>query len=257
MRSAVFAVAFVLATLLAGCGGGSGPVYLALGDSFGVGVGASEEDEAGYVPLFYRFLKEELDDGLVLRNISVEGETSESLVREGQLARALEILQRNWDDDHANDIAVITLDIGGNDLRALIKEDGPCGPQPSLDDPACAGAVPQVIEEYATNLTAILQTIRVAAGPDVQILVLTLMNVYSGTGGPLDGAGDLVTAVINEQTKAAVESPAVRATLVDIAPAFVGHGPELSHVQDPDPDFHLNDAGYQLLAAALIEAYQR
>lgn len=258
VRSAVLGLAVVLAALVAGCGeGDSGNAYLALGDSLAVGEGASDEKGTGYVALFYQFLREELDGDLALRNIGVRGETSRSLVTEGQLGRALDFLERNWDDDDANDVLVITLDIGGNDLRSLVKEGAPCAPPATLDDPRCSGAVPQLIDDYQANLFAILQTLRVAAGPDVQIYVLTLMNPYSGTGGPLDEAGDLGAALVNDQVIAAVQDPAVDAILVDVFPASTGRGSELSHVEDPESDFHPNDAGYQLMADALIEAYAR
>ncbi len=257
MKCAFLGLVLVLAVLVIGCGESSGPVYLALGDSLAVGEGASDEGEKGYVPLFYRFLKDELGNDLALRNIGVRAETSLSLVTEGQLGRALEVLRRNWDDDDANDVAIITLNIGGNDLRALIKEGGACEAPASLESPGCADAVPKVIEAYQTGLAAILRTLRVAAGPDVQIYVVTLMNSYSGTGGPLDEAGDAVVALVNGQVEAVAQSPAIDAIVVDVVTASTGRGSELSHVEDPDSDFHANDAGHQLMADALMEAYGR
>ena len=81
------------------------------------------------------------------------------------------------------------------------------------------------------------------------------MNPYSGTGRPLDEIGDVGVALVNGQVEAVAQSPAIGAIVVDVVPASIGRGSELSHVEDPDSDFHPNDAGYQLMVEALMEAY--
>lgn len=60
----------------------SQPEYLALGDSLGVGFGASDPATKGYVPLFRDFLESQggLNTDLFLNNLSISGATSSSLI---------------------------------------------------------------------------------------------------------------------------------------------------------------------------------
>src|SRR2546427_7900548 len=61
-------------------------VYLALGDSLAVGVGATVPEERGYVAQLARWLQAEAREQTnVLLNLAVRGETSDTLVNTGQL----------------------------------------------------------------------------------------------------------------------------------------------------------------------------
>lgn len=238
-------------------GGGPRLMYLALGDSLAVGVGASDRTQTGYVPLFHQSLRGELGEDLELRNLGVSGETSRSFLDRGQLDRALETLRRNADDSRGNDVQVITLSIGGNDLLALVAPGGPCAPPVPALDPSCLDPATRAIADYTANLTTILQSLRAAAGPDTRILVLTVMNPYSGTGAPVEAAGDVGVGLLNQQITAVAGSAAVAASVGDVASAFAARGPELTHLSDPRPDFHPNDAGYRVIADVLMATYRR
>jgi hypothetical protein len=106
---------------------------------------------------------------------------------------------------------VITIQIGGNDLLHLADAGAPCAPPAALDDPDCAGAFRDAIDEVERNLPAILRSLRVAAGEDAKILVLDYFNPYSGSGKPLDVTGALAVPVLNDAIAEAANSPDVNA----------------------------------------------
>ena len=255
---AVLAVVVCLPSLLA-CASTDRPCYLALGDSYAYGEGASTRTKEAYVPLFHRFLEGDMGREVALRNLAVGSETTTSMIAEGQLAKALaELRFRNQADDNPrDDVVVITIDIGGNDLIGLTAEGRPCAPPKGLDDSGCATAVGNAIDEAAKNLPVILRALRVAAGPDTRILVLDYFNPYSGSGKPLDEAGDLALPALNDTIEKAALASGTDAEVVHLFDDFRGRAPDLTHVMEREEDFHPNDAGYQLMADRLIAAYKR
>src|SRR5713226_8920664 len=91
-------------------------VYLALGDSLSAGNGASDRNETAFVPLVHKAL----GPNVQLLNLGVPGDTSEDLLNGGPLDQAItEITQRKNDGIAGNEVAVVTLEIGGNDLLKL------------------------------------------------------------------------------------------------------------------------------------------
>jgi len=148
------------------------PVYLALGDSLAVGVGASDPEQTGYVPLLYDMLRASLPDGsdLQLVNVAEKGGTTSTLV-ENQLPTALSLVERrNGDDDPANDVEVITIDIGGNDAFKPLGDICATG----LSD-ACMQAVQDVFTTLSENLRVTLGQLR-AAAPGATIVIMTYFN---------------------------------------------------------------------------------
>jgi len=252
-------VVVVSLPLLLACASAERPCYLALGDSYAYGEGASSRIKLAYVPLFHQFLERDMGKDLSLRNLAVGGETTTSMIAEGQLAKALaELRFRNQEtDDPADDVVVITIDIGGNDLIGLTKEGRPCAPPNGRDDSACAAAFGNAVDEVSMNLPVILRALRVAAGQDTRILVLDYFNPYSGSGKPLDEVGDAALPALNDAIDTAAGSPGVDAEVVHLLDSFRGRAPELTHVMDPEEDFHPNDAGHRLIADLLIAAYER
>lgn len=239
------------------CSGSEKPTYLALGNSYAVGVGASSKSD-GYVPLFFSFLEESKDADLSLRNLAVGGETTSSMIAEGQFGIALaELRFRNQDENPRNDVFVVTIDIGGNDIRDLAGEGQPCAPPASISDSACTSAVTRTLSTVTENLTAILHSLRVAAGPSTKILVLDYFNPYSGTGKPLEQAGDLVLPLLNKEISDVAATSGIDAAVVQTFAAFEGKGGQLTNVNGPEGDFHPNDEGYRLLADLVIAAYKK
>lgn len=233
----------------------STPAYLALGDSLAVGTGATDPAQGGYVALFHQYLSTTdryRTSGITLINLGVGGETSSSMRQPGgQLDKALaELTRRNGDADDTNDVEVITIDIGGNDLLAIIREPV-CIEDPSSQ--SCVDAALDALNRLAQNLSAILPSLRQAAGPDALLMVLTLYNPFSGTGTPFDEQGGLILSLVNATIGKAATDPQVAAVVVDIAALFEGKGPELTHILEDD--IHPNDQGYRAIADAFASAY--
>ena len=112
------AALLLLAALMLGCDKSPGPSYVALGDSYAVGTGSSDPKTLGYAADFHRWLQERYDDRIELHSFAINGETTTSMMQKGQLRRAIAFIRaRNSDDDPSNDVRVISITIGGNDLR--------------------------------------------------------------------------------------------------------------------------------------------
>src|SRR3990172_8923226 len=125
------APAAIVVALLAACGGGggdgepaqpegvSGPgVYLALGDSLSEGIGASVRGESDFVSRVRDGLPREIE----LLNLGESGDTSGDLIDHGHLDEAVaEVERRGDDDDPDNDVKLVTLEIGGNDLLNIFS----------------------------------------------------------------------------------------------------------------------------------------
>lgn len=187
------------------------PVHLALGDSVAFGVGTPNEEKLGYSAVLDRWVRS--DDcregpaaacpGLDLVNLAVPGATSSSLIND-QLQPALQLIGvRNSDGDPANDVVLITMTIGGNDLFNPVV--GTCSGGVT---PACLQVIQSVFATYSQNLALILGSLRTAAGPDTQIVIMTYYNplgachlaalepladvVLEGDGGGLVGFNDII-----------------------------------------------------------------
>jgi lysophospholipase L1-like esterase len=158
--------------------------YLALGDSLSRGVqpdaaGVSVETGQGYPDLVYARLRRSRP-GLRLVQLGCPGETTETMMHGGicrypggsQLAAAVAFLRA-----HRGHVLLITIDIGANDPEH-------CGDQASLAGLAsCIGGVP----DAASNLTAILASVRAAAGSGVRIVGMSyyLPELAEWRDGPL------------------------------------------------------------------------
>lgn len=168
------------------------PLQLSLGDSWALGFGAEDPSEGGYVPQVFEGLKKRLDcvsgprDGcarLRLRNISVGGASTPTLIRD-QLPEAEELLEdRNGDRKRANDVRVVTLSIGGNDVVGPIIAAcfGGYGPE-------CQQTIDSELADYRDDLIRALRRLRNAAGERTQIVLGTYDNPIGacnlGAGSP-------------------------------------------------------------------------
>ena len=200
------------------------PLYLALGDSLATGQGSFHVTGTydatvrhwkakGFVGQFHDTLRDELDcrpdlpdvrkkgcPTLQVVNLSrtavpdvLPGVTTSTILGDGdQLDQAVAILaERNTDASDRNDVEVISLTVGGNDLfRPAIAACVPLTPE-------CTGTLAVTFQQFATGYTEILATLRAAAGPDVTILTTTYYNPLPycdrGAAYPLAGPlGDLV-----------------------------------------------------------------
>lgn len=169
----------IVGALPAGAQEGDGPIHLGVGDSVAYGFGVKRPDQHGYMAVLSRWAHSvDCRDGeaaacphLELVNMSVPGATSSTLMSE-QLPGALALIsQRNGDDDPGNDVEIITLDIGGNDLFNPVINACAGGVTPE-----CVDVVTNGMTTFAANLGVILGSLRSAAGPDTRIVIMTYYN---------------------------------------------------------------------------------
>lgn len=136
---------------------GSGPYYLALGDSVPVWDG-----DASYPNLLLAHYQSTLPN-LQLENLAVSGETSTSMLMGGQYAAAIAFLRA-----HLHNIALITIDIGGNDVVGCAS--------PSGLNQECFQEAVATMEQ---NITTILDGLHGAA-PDVPVFGMTYYDPFLG-----------------------------------------------------------------------------
>lgn len=209
---------------------GSGDLYLALGDSLGVGLLSSAPDTRGYVARFHSLLEQSAGHPIILRNLSVSGETARTLIDGGQLAAAQATLaeahRAQWR------VSPITIDIGGNDLRTLQARD---------DATREAG-----LADFRAALAQIFDTLIAATTVGgVRQGDMIAMTIYDPTAGdPAIVRSDawwvarFNTAITEEATKRNI-------AIADAYGRFVGREKALTWMP---LDFHANNAGHQILA---------
>ncbi|MBI2913173.1 MAG: hypothetical protein HYY03_04570 [Chloroflexi bacterium] len=244
-----------LGVLLAGAQAAQAPLYIALGDSLAFGVGASDPPSKGYVGLTFDALRKSdhyRQSGLELLNLSVPGATSSDLlVPGGQLESALkEIDLRQADASSPGDgVAIISIDIGGNDLLALGASDSPCVTDP-LGEP-CRQRFVQMLDGLKTNLTEAVRRLREAA-PNADIIIVGLYNPYSGTGGSLEVPAELAVQQVNGVLNAVAADPAMRAEMAPVFDFFAGRSRQWIAADG----LHPNDRGHAVIAEALLAAIE-
>ena len=246
-------------------------LYLALGDSLAVGVGATDPGRLGYAPRLSREGSPQLQVSRLV-NLARGGETSATFIAGGQLASAVAASA-----DQTTEVLLVTLDIGGNDLLALLATpDSPCAADPQ--GPPCGQAVAAALAHFAPNYATILATLQQAleARPGGgHLAVMTYYNPWSGTGSPHEAAADAALLGSDRAVSCAeaVADPATGlapvdlnaglndlitciglrygATVADVYPHFAGKGQALTHIASGD--IHPTDAGY----LAIADAFQR
>jgi lysophospholipase L1-like esterase len=258
-----FLLAIPLLLLLVGCASGDSSdgrsepgLYIALGDSLSEGVGASNRSKA-FVPLVHAGLGEAFE----LQNLGHSGDTSGDLVNHDHLAQAIrEVEQRNRDDDTGNDVKLVTLEIGGNDLLELTRS-----PllaviclvlEEALTRSACVNALEDTLDRFEVNLTTALDRLQ-DADPELTIVVMTLYNPFSGG---IEAADELAEVALEGQVETPVPeglNDIIRSEvedrgliLVEWYPLFVGKAGEYI----ADDVIHPNDAGHGVMADAVLEA---
>lgn len=253
---ALLALAFAPACGL--LGGTDLPAYIALGDSLSQGVGASDPGASGFVPLVHKSLDERHD----LVNLGHSGDTSQDLLDHGHLDQAIaEIQERNGDGDQDNDVRLVTLEIGGNDLLSLyfsLVQTGMCpNLETTLGKAECVDPLKSALRSFEPNLGTALDRLQ-QADPSLPIVLLTLYNPFSdlGTTGEvgelaLEGQPDTpVPEGLNDIIRALAGERGV--ILVDVYPLFEGRAHELIS----GDLIHPNDQGYQVMADAVLGALE-
>lgn len=227
------------------------PAYIAIGDSLTFGVGASDPATGGYVAITYDALHNSeryRDRGLDLINLGVPGATSADLLLPGgQLERAVnEIIERQEDTSSADDnVEIITIGIGGNDVLALATPDSPCVADPLASE--CQVLFEEMLAELEENLTQVLRGLRETA-PKAKIVVLDLYSPLSGRGDAAELIADLAIREINDLTQSVVSQTEFGADLASVFPLFSGRAAQLV----ADDQIHPNDEGHALMGEVVL-----
>ena len=238
------------------------PVMIALGDSWAAGVGATPGN--GYVPRLHSALRErygclparseqaaEKCKRLQLVDLAVGGATTPSLLA-GQLPTAISLLEdRNGDRNPRNDVEVITLHVGGNDVTGPII--AACLGGLTAD---CVATIQAELTAYRADLQSLLSALRAAAGSDTEIVIGTYDNpiatcILGSVPGAvqlgaitLEGGGPIAAGLHDVMRQVAAEHDVLVASVYgELAPAdWVGGNDCL----------HPRDSGYAKVVAAFL-----
>jgi lysophospholipase L1-like esterase len=243
--------------------------YLALGDSLAIGIQPSANGDVatnqGYADDLFAVFRTRIP-GLNLAKLGCSGETTTTMIQGGicsypqgsQLAAAVSFIETHH-------VALVTLDIGANDIDHCISTSG--------IDPVC---VETATTSVASNLPQILTELRTATGPDTLIVA---MNYYD----PFLAAWTLGAAGQALAKESVVATTAFNGLLVTVYQAFSVPVADVAHAYritdftpipfinlpvnvfltlswtwmgaSPPfgPDVHPNAVGYAVIAGAFVE----
>lgn len=248
-------------------------VYLALGDSLAVGVGASNVAETAYVPRLFHYFHGTAHGGVdTLLNLGIGGDTSYWFLSGTpwgagpQLQQALAAI-----NDPTTDTRIVTLDIGGNDALNTLFGDPACH---VIASATCRAAVAATLAAFAANYQTILSALNAALAADPgteRVFVMTYYNLWGGTGDPLEAVADALllgrdltidcAANFGDPSKAGLNDLIACIGVANGAEVADGYGAvddravHLTHVGEGD--IHPTDAGYAAIARAFREAEKR
>jgi lysophospholipase L1-like esterase len=233
----------------------SSPLYVALGDSLAFGVGASSPQDDGYVALAADALRSSDHfggTGLDVVNLSSPGaRTADLLEPRGQVEAAIaEIEARAEDQVPGNDVRLISINAGANDLLALVDPGQPCVENAGSE--ACRDSLTGALIAVQQNLAEALRRLREAA-PGADIYVMDLYNPYSGSGEEFEILASVGVQQLNGVIGVAAASEEFGATLVPVFELFQGRANQWI-AQD---GIHPNNDGYRVLAEALLAAIEQ
>jgi lysophospholipase L1-like esterase len=263
--------------------------YLSLGDSLSVGVqpdvaGINQRTDDGYPDQLFNTLSAE-ENTLRLVKLGCENrETTENMISGGecfyeegsQLAQAVKFLRK-----HGDDVALITIDIGVNDVifsGCIIETDGIV----TGVDVDCILAPDGPFAQVAANLPIILSTLQQAADDDIPIVALNYYNTFlaSWLTGPegqvLAEQSALLASILNNDVLGQTYA-AFNVSVADVAGAFDSNNfTDMVPFPTPDspfmipqnvaliclwtymcvpdpvgPNIHANPAGYGVIAATI------
>ena len=246
-------------------------VYLALGDSLAFGYQLAKfnanfptENPAvyntGYVDDFSQQLTA-IDPGIQTVNLGCPGETTDSLLGPAacpyhppfalhsnytgpQIDAALAVL-----DAHHGQVSPVTIDIGANDVLALVRS---CTTDTVINIACVVSGSSATFAHVQANLSKILGKLRDAA-PYTEIIVLGLYNPLI----VIAPGSDALTAQLNSVLQTAAQ---FRARFADPLPVFNPPVNEISTICSLSlictslHDIHASDLGYQKLADLVFAA---
>jgi lysophospholipase L1-like esterase len=250
----------------------SAPIYLSLGDSWAYGQGADDPATEGYTAQLHEALVSGFDcspsasenaaDGCSRLELIALGRPATAtlpgvtapLVETEQLPVAIELLQRNHDQNPVNDVEVITLHVGGNDVSGPIQFACLTGSQEQ-----CIATFKAEMSAFAGDLYRLVGRLRAAAGPGTPIVLGTYDNPVPYCNlAPVPGAIGLGAMVLEGSPDGAIPGvhDIIRQVAADngavVAESFgdLGQG----DFAGGDDCLHPTSAGYDHVTDAFIEA---
>lgn len=221
-----------------------GPTYyVALGDSLTANVGVSEPRD-GFVSRVHNQLQLRDGESYGLRNFGVPGETTGTLIRNGQLDAAVAFMQEN-------PVTFVTIGIGANDLLGHL---GSADCAETLDAPACRHRLDSAFVTFEQNLVEILDRLT-AAAPDATIVFMLAYNPFSLGFGASVGLEAKSNETLSAFNDVAASLATARGLLV--ADAFIpmlNTSAVTTHMLAADPDIHPNTIGHDILGVSIMEA---
>jgi lysophospholipase L1-like esterase len=238
---------------------GGGGAYIALGDSLSFGIGATSAEKA-----FVELIRQYLSTDAELINLGVPGHTSDDMLQTGKVDEAIAIIaERAVDANASNDVQLITLEIGGNDLLRIYYSQVQTGTCPdveaALNRPECSQSLRDALDGFRPNFETALAQLREAA-PDVPVVVMTLYNPFDFLGA----LGELGTLSLEGRSGTAFAegmNDIIRGVVADhenvlIAEVYEAFDDRAGSLISSD-FIHPNDAGYRAMADAVIAALER
>ena len=222
-------------------------LYLALGDSLAANVGVFNPQE-GYVSRFHGFLERRQGRPLGLMNLGISGESSVSIYQ-GQMDLALQEIRRRRDDGDPNTrVAVVTLDLGANDLLGhLTSED--CLRNPA--GLACQGRMEVGLQSFRENFARLIPEIQAELEPDTEFYIMTVYNPFDlGTGIALERLSNEIVDDLNGVIREIGAANGV--PVADVRPLMGSNVAVWTSILRGD--IHPNATGYQVLAYSLTQA---
>lgn len=254
------------------------PVYLALGDSWAYGEGATVPAVDGYAPQLEKALERELACPFPfgfhwgfhwdrkgckqLQMVNLARPATETLpgvtaplVASEQLPVAIPLLKaRNGDHNPRNDVEVVTLHVGGNDVSGPIQA-------------ACIGGfTPECVTTFVTEMATfeadldnVVGQLRSAAGADTPIVLGTYDNpvVYCNLNA-IPGAAELGALVLEGAPDGSLDG--VHDVVRRVAAAYDAEVAEVfgqlgaGDFIGGDDCLHPTDTGYDLVTDAFLTA---
>jgi lysophospholipase L1-like esterase len=244
-----------------------------LGDSWTFGEGASDPATTGYAGIVYESNRTAIDclpaqteqaaDGclelqraIYARKGTAEnpGVTTDRLINE-QLAQATSLIgQRNGDSNPRNDVEVILLSVGGNDVSGPVLQACLGGLTA-----ACISVISERIGHVNENLDVILGSIRGAAGTETRIVITTYDNAIAHCPlGSVPGAIQLGALVLEGNPALGITglNEVIRARAAEHGVAVADTFGRLGAGRWVGDCLHPNDAGHAVIGEIAAEAAQ-
>lgn len=233
----------------------SGGAYLALGDSVTFGIGVPQPQRNGFPARVADRLRDSEAPIGETRVFAVPGETAS-----GFLARRLDDVLVAIRELGPR-VELVTIGLGANELLRA-RRTSECETDPP--GAACTAVVEAAVTEAAEALDAVVSAVQEAlgaAGSDARILVLAYYNpdVEPIAASAVVGVDGLVGCLdsepdpgLNDRIACVAAERAVG--LVDLYAAFLGREAELTRIGAGD--VHPNDAGYDVIADAIVGALE-